>query len=290
MIGAFLAASPAESRLLGGGRLEGPMPFVIAIMMFVMVTIGASGLALAQAASLAARGIDQRFTVQVDGGAAHTPELAARLAAVKGVTAVRPVPEEEMRRTLARWMGEEAASADLPLPAMIDIDLAPGTAPAAVTAALRPVQGARLVAHAQSLQPALSALRGLGLLALALVILVAVATAASVVLATRGALDTQRATIEVMHGVGATDDQVARLFQRKMALDALVGGSIGAALAGVMLLVLASSAGAWFGELAGGPLLGPGHILLLALLPVVGTILATLVARVAVLRHLGQRL
>ncbi len=290
MIGAFLAASPAESRLLGGGRLEGPMPFVIAIMMFVMVTIGASGLALAQAASLAARGIDQRFTVQVDGGAARTPELAARLAAVKGVTAVRPVPEEEMRRTLARWMGEEAASADLPLPAMIDIDLAPGTAPAAVTAALRPVQGARLVAHAQSLQPALSALRGLGLLALALVVLVAVATAASVVLATRGALDTQRATIEVMHGVGATDDQVARLFQRKMALDALVGGSIGAALAGVMLLVLASSAGAWFGELAGGPLLGPAHILLLALLPVVGTILATLVARVAVLRHLGQRL
>lgn len=290
MIGAFLAASPAESRLLGGGRLEGPMPFVIAIMMFVMVTIGASGLALAQAASLAARGIDQRFTVQVDGGAARTTELAARLAAVKGVTAVRPVPDEEMRRTLARWMGEEAASADLPLPAMIDIDFAPGTAPAAVTAALRPVQGARLVAHAQSLQPALSALRGLGLLALALVVLVAVATAASVVLATRGALDTQRATIEVMHGVGATDDQVARLFQRKMALDALVGGSIGAALAGVMLLVLASSAGAWFGELAGGPLLGPAHILLLALLPVVGTILATLVARVAVLRHLGQRL
>ncbi len=290
MIGALLAASPAESRLLGGGRLEGPMPFVLAIMMFVMVVIGASGLALSQAASLAARGIDQRYTVQLDGGAARSEALAARLQAVPGVAAVHPVPEADMRQTLARWMGEEAASADLPLPAMIDLDLAAGSPTAPIEAALKPFPGARLVAHAQSLRPALSALRGLGLLALALVILVAIATGASVVLATRGALDTQRSTIEVMHGVGATDDQVARLFQRKMALDALVGGSIGAALAGVLLLVLASSAGAWFGELAGGPLLGPWHILLLALLPIIVTLLATMVARFAVLRHLGQRL
>ena len=290
MIGSISAASPAESRLLGGGRLEGPMPFVFAIMMFVMVVIGASGLALSQAASLAARGIDQRYTVQVDGGIARTDELVTRLRAIAGVRDVRPVPEEEMRRTLARWMGGEAAAEDLPLPAMIDIDLAPGAGIAPIAAALRPVPGARLVAHADSLQPALSALSGLGLLALGLVILVAIATAASVVLATRGALDTQRATIEVMHGVGATDDQVARLFQRKVALDALVGGSIGAALAGILLLVLTSSAGRWFGELAGGPLLGPAHILLLAQLPLLGTILATSVARIAVLRHLGRQL
>ena len=38
-----------------------------------------------------------------------------------------------------------------------------------------------------------------------LVLLIAVATAAAVVLAARGALDNHRATIEVMHGIGATD-------------------------------------------------------------------------------------
>ena len=66
--------------------------------------------------------------------------------------------------------------------------------------------------------------------------------------------------------------------------------AVGAALAGILLLVLTSSAGRWFGELAGGPLLGPAHILLLALLPLLGTILATSVARIAVLRHLGRQL
>ena len=34
-------------------------------------------------------------------------------------------------------------------------------------------------------------------------------------------LDTHRATIEILHLMGATDVQVARLFQRRIALDAL---------------------------------------------------------------------
>ena len=70
-------------------------------------------------------------------------------------------------------------------------------------------------------------------------LLIALATAAAVVLAARGALDTHRATIEVMHGIGATDLQVARLFQRKIALDALFGGLAGGVAAALVLLLLA---------------------------------------------------
>ena len=61
----------------------------------------------------------------------------------------------------------------------------------------------------------------------------ALATAAAVVLATRSALAAQRSTIEVMHGIGATDQQVTRLFQRRIAIDALIGGVAGATLAGL---------------------------------------------------------
>ena len=59
------------------------------------------------------------------------------------------------------------------------------------------------------------------------------ATAATVVLAARAALDTHRGTIEILHLMGATDVQVARLFQRRIALDALFGGLVGFILAGV---------------------------------------------------------
>ncbi len=60
-------------------------------------------------------------------------------------------------------------------------------------------------------------------LSFGLVLLLSAAATAAVVLAARGALDTHRFTIEVMHGIGATDVQVTHMFQRKMAVDALVG-------------------------------------------------------------------
>jgi cell division transport system permease protein len=57
-------------------------------------------------------------------------------------------------------------------------------------------------------------------------------------LAARGALDTHRATIDVMHGIGAEDQQLVRLFVRQIAIDALSGGSGRSRGAG---LVIASS-------------------------------------------------
>ena len=290
MIG-FLAATPAERRLIPGGRLQGPTPYVIAIMMFVMVVIGAAGLALGSSARLVAAGVDNRYSVEIADGAAKAATAQALLAASPGVTAVRPVSEREMRKILQRWLGPAGAASDLPLPAIIDVDLAPDAPVAAIAARIeREVPGARFVAHKDSLGPVLGAVRALSWLALTLVLLIALATAAAVVLAARGTLDTHRSTIDVMHGIGATDDQVARLFQRKIALDALTGGTAGAVAAGVVLLLTAGGGSTWLADLTGGPLLGSRDVLLLALLPLAGTMLATVVARMAVMKALRASL
>ena len=44
-------------------------------------------------------------------------------------------------------------------------------------------------------------------------------------LAARSGLDTHRDTIDVLHMLGSTDVQIARLFQRRIAFDTLFGGS-----------------------------------------------------------------
>jgi cell division transport system permease protein len=93
-----------------------------------------------------------------------------------------------------------------------------------------------------------------------------------------------------MHGIGATDTQVARLFQRRIALDSLAGGLAGAAAAGVVLLLVAGGRAVWVDDFAGGALLTSGDILFLASLPLLGTALATAVARAAVLRALRSAL
>jgi cell division transport system permease protein len=196
-----------------------------------------------------------------------------------------------MRKTLERWLGPAGAEANLPLPALIDVDLKPGASPEAVGARVEQVvPGARFVAHSAMLAPMLRAMRSLTLLAFALVLLIAMATAAAVVLAARGALDTNRPTIDVMHGIGATDDQVARLFQRRIAMDSLSGGLAGAGAAGLVLLLVAGGRAVWMEDFAGGPLLTFGDLLFLAALPLIGTMVATLVARAAVLRALRAAL
>ena len=291
MIAALVAATPAERRLLGGGRFRGPTPYVLAIMAFVMVIIATAGLALANSAGLAAAGAELRYSVQIVGGADRQPQAAATLRGIDGIAAVRPVDPSAMRDMLERWLGPEGAREDLPLPALIDVDLQPGAKAETVGPAVeRAIPGAEFVAHRESLAPLTSALRSLGLLAMLLVALIALATAAAVILATRGELVAHRSTIDVMHGIGATDEQIARLFQRRIALDSLVGGTIGAVVAGLVLLLIAGVVQGWADSFGGAVVLRPLDIGILALLPILEAMLATFVARHAVLRSLGERL
>jgi cell division transport system permease protein len=286
----WLFASPAERRLLSGGRFRGPTPWVIAIMSFSIMIIAASGLALANTASLLGSAIEARYSIEVPGGGRDLGGLLQAVKATPGVISVQAVPESEMRRTLERWLGPAASSSDLPVPALINFDLRPGANFDAVekrVAELAP--DARVAAHRETVKPLLSSLRLLQWVALGLVLLLSAAAAAAVVLAARGALDTNRSTIEVMHGVGATDVQVTHLFQRRIAIDALTGSLVGAAAAAVVLLFLAAGA-AFAGQLTGGATLGARDLVILALLPLALTVLATLVARSAVLAALREEL
>jgi len=69
----------------------------------------------------------------------------------------------------------------------------------------------------------------------------------------------------------------------------LIGSVAGALAAGLVLLLLASGA-SFAGELTGGATLGAGDLVILAALPFALTLLATWVARSAVLRTLREAL
>jgi len=290
MMLAWIFASPAERRLLSGGRLRGPTPWVIAIMTFSIMIIAASGLALTNTATLLSNAIEARYSIEVPGGGRDLQHLLQAVQSAPGVTSAQAVPEAEMRRTLERWLGPGARSEDLPVPALINFDLRPGADVAPIQARVSAISPeARIAAHRETVRPLLNSLRLLQWVALGLVLLLSAAAAAAVVLAARGALDTNRSTIDVMHGVGATDLQVTHLFQRRIAIDALTGSLIGAVAASIVLLLLATGA-AFAGQLTGGATLGPIDFVILALLPVALTVLATSVARAAVLGALRQAL
>ncbi|HEX8579745.1 MAG TPA: FtsX-like permease family protein, partial [Allosphingosinicella sp.] len=176
---------------------------------------------------------------------------------------------------------------------MIDIELSPAayarmdSLRAAVTAA---APAARLDDNAQWLAPLAGLIGALRWLAGGLVLLMVAATAATVVLAARASLDTHRSTIEVLHLMGATDIQVARLFQRRIAFDALFGGFVGLAAAAGVLLLIGARIGALGSDLLGSAGLPPLSWALLVALPVFGVLLAMVVARATILRALGRML
>jgi len=288
----------AERGLLPEGRIAGPMPWVIAIMMFLTVLAAAAGLGLGGAATRLDAQIGNRVTIQIveanpDLRQAQAAAATAALEDRPGVTAVRRVPDEEVQALLEPWLGAGGLEGDLPVPALIDVDLTPeghraldGLRQAVVAVA----PSARVDDNGQWLAPLASLIGALQWLAAGLVLLMVGATAATVVLAARAALDTHRGTIETLHLMGATDVQVARLFQRRIALDALFGGLVGFILAALVLIGIGQRVSALGSELLGSAAIAAPAWGLLIALPVLGVLLAMLVARLTILRALGRML
>ena len=293
-----LSASAADRRLLPEGRLAGPMPWVVAIMTFLTVLAAGAGLAMGNAASGLGAQLSGKLTVQIvepnpDARDRQARTVLAELARLGAVAGAERVDEQRMRELLRPWLGRDGLDADLPVPALIDVVLRT-TEPRAVAEVATTVRAvapsARIDLHAQWLGPLEGLLSTLRWLSVALVVLMAIAMAAAVVLSARTAMVTHRPTIDIMHMMGASDVQVARLFQRRAALDALFGSLVGFAF-GVIVIValggLMANVGAALLETGG---LGWTGWAIIAILPVLAVLLSVVTARVTVVRTLAKML
>lgn len=293
------AAAAARHRLLPEGRVAGPMPWIIAIMMFLTILSAAAGLGLGAAVRSMSADLAGRASVQVvEANAEARDRLAARtvqaLRSVRYVRAVDPVDPAVLADQLRPWLGDAATSGDLPVPALIDVMLTPGDADGKVDRLRRQLAGLspqlRIEPHAAFLLPLAGLLTALGWLAAGVVVLMILATGAVVVLAARGAHDSHRGTIDVLHLMGSTDVQIARLFQRRIGLDAFLGSALGFSFAMLVIILIGLRLTAMGSDLLGAVTLDTRAWVLLALLPVLGVVLAMLTARWTVLRALGRSL
>lgn len=293
------AAAAARHRLLPEGRVAGPMPWIIAIMMFLTVLSAAAGLGLGAAVKAMGADLAGRATVQiVEANAQQRDSLSASVAdilrKVSIVRAVHPVASATLADQIRPWLGQDAASGDLPIPALIDIELTPGQADAKVDRLRRQLSAVspkiRIEPHAAFLAPLAGLLSALGWLAAGIVLLMTLATGSVVVLAARAAHDSHRGTIDVLHLMGATDVQIARLFQRRIGLDALFGGALGFTVALLVIVLLGVRLLATGSELLSAIHLPWTSWAILAAIPIGCVLLATIAARWTVLRSLGRLL
>ncbi len=226
-------ALPAHDRkLIPEGRLSGPMPWVIAIMLFLTLLVAAGGLTLAEAARQGGQDFARQVTVQIIESdpaqrAAQRAAVTRTLRKLDSIAEVKPVPDAQVRALLEPWLGTGVIDADVPVPALVDVRFA------------------------------------------------SVPTAE---------------TIEIMHMMGGTDIQAARLFQRRVALDALLGGIVGFIVAAFVIITV----GGRFAAVEPG-LLSGAHFpyygwAVLALIPLAVMALAMLMARMTVISALKRML
>jgi cell division transport system permease protein len=246
---------------------------VVAIMTFLAALAAGAAMLVAGAASTWQSEVAREITVQVR--PAPGRDLDADVAAASGIMRqapgiadVRAYTRKESAELVEPWLGSGITLGDLPIPRIIVVKLLPGGT--ANFADLRQaltaqVPSASLDDHRgwiDRMRTMAETAVAAGMVILALVIAV---TVLSVSFATRGAMATNRPTIEVLHYVGATDRFLASQFQRHFLLLGLKGGAIGggAAMALFGILQAADSwligapggeeAAALFGSLAIGP-------------------------------------
>jgi len=281
----------AAARLLPAPRFAGPMPWVIAILIALVVIAAAGGLALKNLATNASADLSAELTVQViepnpDLRVARGQAAVDVLTGLDGVRAVRLVPEAELAALLEPWLGEAAASGDVPIPALIDVELTQGataTEVARIEAALTAkVPGARVDANSDWLRPVYGALAAAQWLALGLIVLVALATAAAVWLAARNAFAGARETVEIMHLLGATERQITAVFLRTVRREAVFGAVAGTLLGAGAVWLLGQQFAALDSGMASGGGLALVDGLVLAAIPLAGVLLALVTARITI--------
>jgi cell division transport system permease protein len=298
MLGALFPTAH-DRRLIPQARLTGPMPWVIAVMLFLTLLASAAALALGSAADQINADLAGRATVQIVNADADVRQRQADAAQAvlrsdRAVAAVTRVSDAEVRSLLSPWLGSGALSEDIPLPSLIDVNFRAKADPATL-GRLRDALGeaapdARIDAHGQWLRPVFDLIGTLRWLAIALVALLALASIASVMLSARSSFAAHAETIDIMHLLGSTHAQIARLFQRRIALDAALGALIACLLAAPVLWLLGQAAARLDSGLVSAGSFGPLDWLLLATVPIAGIALAVVTARMAVLGALRKKL
>ena len=266
-------------------------------MVFVAALALAALMMLAIAVERWDSGLSGSMTVQVPPGTneAQTQQKVERVVQVlqgaPGVESAVPLSRARMTELLQPWLGAAAATDDLPLPWLIDVQRQQGTEIDIAGLARRVADAvpgsivddhmlwlSRLVRYARVLEAAAS-------LTVAIITGSAIAT---VIFVTLTRMSIHRDVIDLLHLMGATDRYVARQFKRHALLLGLVGGLIGLCGAAALLAALDWASSELGDMLLPVPRLRSWHWAVLGVLPVATGIIAMVTAGMTVMSRLRR--
>jgi cell division transport system permease protein len=232
---------------------------VVAIMTFLASLTTGAAVLVSKTAGEWQSDISREVTIQVVPTPGRdldaTADKAASVArAAPGIVEVQPYSKEDSAKLLEPWLGSGLSLNELPVPRLIVVKIASDATPD--LAQLRrmlaeQVPGAVLDDHRGWIGRMRTMAGTAVAFGICILVLMLAATILSVTFATRGAMATNKAVIEVLHFVGAKNGFIARHFQHHFLILGLQGGAIGGGAA-IVLFALAGALSRWFAGTAGG--------------------------------------
>ncbi len=235
------------------------------------------------------------MTLQVppDASPARLNTVLALLRQTHGIVGVHPLEAAETARLVEPWLGSSVAVDRLPVPRIIDLQV-DGISAAEFTDLRHKltsiVPDAQLDEHAPLLEHVERAAARLTSVIAAVLVVIVLTMVVSAAADARSGLLLHREYVELLHLLGAGDDQIARQFQRHTLRLGLIGGAAGALAAAITMLVLDGAGSAL--QLP-SPIVGDGIAdrrvwLILIGAAIAAAMVAMTAARVTVLRRLAQ--
>lgn len=285
------------------------LPWIIAFMVFLAIFAAAGMFAIDSTTRQWQQDQSHTLTVQIRPADTAAPDAEARpataeedprvrqalgiLRATDGVIRADLVPETQIASMLEPWLGEGIAAGDLPLPFLIDVeaDAAANVDVGALRERLTAADpGISVDDHRMWLDRLVRLANAIEGLATAVLLLVAGATVGTVVYTTRTGLAVHREAIEVLHLIGAHDSYVAAQFAWRAFSLGIRGGVVGLVLAVPALFVIGYFAANLEAGLLPEIAFGLFEWISIAAVPLLTALIATITARITVLRTLAKML
>jgi cell division transport system permease protein len=238
------------------------LPMLVGAMSFLAVLAIAGTLAAASLARQWQGDTGAALTVQVpdarakaaDGHADRATAVLGVLQATPGVTNPKALGRADVDALLKPWLGADAADLALPVPQIVtaiwhDPDGQAGSIDALRAALDEAAPGTLAETGAQWATRVAALTSSLQASAAAILVIVAIVAAAVIAIATHAGLAQRRESIEIIHGLGALDSDIADRFAVRATLLAVIGAALGALIALPVLFWLAALAAPFAGVL-----------------------------------------
>ena len=266
---------------------------VVAIMTFLVSLTTGAAILVTKAAGEWQSDIAREMTIQIMPAPGRDLDTSVNRAvaitrAIPGVTEVRPYSKEESMKLLEPWLGSGISLSELPVPRLIVIKIAADATPdlGQLRRVLADQVPGAVVDDHRGWIDRMRAMAGTAIaVGVCILILMFAAMVLSVAFATRGAMATNKAVIEVLHFVGATNGFIARHFQHHFLMLGLQGGAIGGGAA-IVVFVAAAMISHWFvGSDQGSALFGSFSIGLAGYAAVLGQVVLIAIVTAWTSRH-----